>query len=171
MAGMVESIVGILAVTCVAVSAGLTAAVVRLNKRSRQLQKALIALQQDVASWKTHFAGEDTDPLSSLGGLRIAIAISQDHTIPTLTLLLKDELSACDAEVTLLDPALVDQLVNNWGSEQAVDQPDVLIFGSITCNGYSEFYYKAMLSYLTPYGMLNPTSEQPSQGNPQAAWW
>jgi hypothetical protein len=49
------------------------------------------------------------------------------------------------------------------------DQQDVLIWGDITCNGYKEFYYKADLSYLTPYGSLNPTSEQPSQGNPQSS--
>src|SRR5580700_5209319 len=110
---MVESIVGILAAISVTVSAGLTAAVLRLNKRSQQLQKALMTLQQDVAARNTHNLSDGIDPYSSLGGLRIALAIAQDHTIPTISLHLKDALSACDAEVTMMDPSHSESLVNS----------------------------------------------------------
>jgi len=166
---MVESIIGVLAVASITVSAGLTAAVLRLHKRSQQLQKALITLQQEVASQRAAFPEAGIAPYSPLSGLRIALAIEQDHTIPTISLLLKDALSSCDAEVILLDPERSEVVANNWGQVDSHDQPDILIWGSVTCNGYSEFYYRARLNYLTPYGTLNPTSEQPAQGNPQSS--
>jgi hypothetical protein len=166
---MLESIVAFLAAVSATAVAGLTVAVVRLNKRSQHLHNALIALQQETTARNSQLHTDPYYPNSSLSGLRIALAVNQDHTIPTLSLLLKDALSARDAEVTLIDPNECDTLVHNWGQAEGCDQPDILIWGVVTCNGYSEQYYKVMLNYLTPYGSLNPTSEQPAQGSPQSS--
>lgn len=166
---MLVTIACILAAASLVVSWSLTFALLRLRSRSQQLQQALITVQNQLDSQRIHAVGNDLDPYSTLSGLRIALAIEQDHTLPTLTLMLKDALGACDAEVSLLDTRQALLLSEAWGHAEMPDPPDLLIWGSVTCNGYSEVYYKAMLNYLTPYGLLNPTSEQPSHGNPQSS--
>ena len=164
---MVESIAIVLAAAGIGLSAGLAIAVARLYKKSEQMQQALSSLQKTANSRIEQTPA--TDPDTYLSGFRIALSIAQDHTIPTLSLLLKEALVACDAEVTMIGTEQAQSFVKNWGTNthSASDQPDVLVWGNITCNGYSESYYSAHLNYLTPYGMLNPTSERPAQGNPQ----
>lgn len=86
---------------------------------------------------------------SPLEGLKVALAIRQDHAHPVFTDLLAEALRQVDAEV-----------VSGEG--------EIAISGSVACNGYSDVYYRAELTCATPSETLCTIIENPAAGDRQA---
>jgi hypothetical protein len=87
---------------------------------------------------------------SKLEGLRIAVAITQDHEHPVFANLLKEELLRRDvAEVMFGDRG----------------DFDLLITGSLVCNGYAEVYYQADLTCRNAHEPICTLVERPPHGD------
>ena len=97
-------------------------------------------------------------PSRPLQGLRIALAISQDHPHPVFAALLKELLLTEDvSDVTLLEP--------NAGVKSTAEAPDILIAGDLVCNGYAEIYYTADFTCSTPNQPICTLIEKPPHGD------
>jgi hypothetical protein len=90
-----------------------------------------------------------------LEGLRISLEITQDHPRPVFAQLLKDRLTTEDA-IPSISPTAQDQ------------KPDLIVRGTIKCNGYEEVFYEALLDCFSKEGLLLTLSDKPSQGGRQA---
>lgn len=98
---------------------------------------------------------------SPLEGLRIALAITQDHAHPIFANLLKEHLLTEDVtEIAMLSPSEMAALKQDWN-----DGPDILISGDIVCNGYAEIYYQADLVCSTPHQAICTLIERPPHGD------
>jgi hypothetical protein len=82
-----------------------------------------------------------------LAGLRIAIDVSQDNPHPIVANLLRDQLLGEDAEI-------VDR-----------EEADIVISGSVVCNGYAEIYYQAELTCRTQLETICAVSQKPPHGD------
>src|ERR1022692_4839495 len=143
-----EFFVGLVAVLSLATSAFLVHRVLELERRLQSLpQPALQPLPEP--------------PRRPLQGLRIGLAITQDHPHPVFANLLREQLLSEDVtEITLLTPAESTRLQSDW--KQRTDGPDILIGGDIVCNSYAEIYYTAELTCSPPHPAIctplsNPT--------------
>lgn len=89
--------------------------------------------------------------VAPLQGLRVALDITQDHPHPIFANLLREELLKADVlEVTSLPET---------------QDADLLITGTLTCNGYAEVYFQANL---TAYAGTDPVctiAEAPPGGD------
>lgn len=93
-----------------------------------------------------------------LEGLRIALQVTQDHAHPVFANLLKDLLLKQDvAEVTFQT-----QSVDDWRTTKTAD---ILISGSLTCNGYAEVYYQAEFTCYSASETICTLIERPPGGD------
>ncbi len=129
----------------------------QLGFRLRDVERALQGM--GVKTLAPPAFGEHVVP-NALEGLRVALAIKQDHEHPVFATLLKDLLLKEDvADVALLSPSEAAQLRAEWKGQ------DVLIEGEITCNGYAEVYYKADFTCDTADKPICTLIEKPPHGD------
>jgi hypothetical protein len=96
----------------------------------------------------------EVSAIRPLDGLRIAVNIRQDHLNPIFANLLKEQLLLEEvAEVSFLARP-------NWH-----DSADILIRGSLLCNGYAEIYFEADIECLSPNDSICSLSEKPAHGD------
>lgn len=86
-----------------------------------------------------------------LEGIRIGIDIQQDHERPTFAEILCQRLEAEDAHAT----------IGTTG--------DILIRGTLTCNGYSDVYYAAHLECFVGEQRIAAVVEKPAEGGRQTS--
>ena len=146
-----EIFVGLVALLSLATSAFLVRRVLELERRLQSLpQPTLQPLPEPL-----------TRPLQ---GLRIALAITQDHPHPVFANLLKEQLLSEDVtDITLLTPAEATRLQTDW--KQRTDGPDILIGGDIVCNSYAEIYYTADLTCSAADQAICNLIEKPPHGD------
>ena len=159
-----ETILATAALIVAAISALTTARVTRANRLLAGKVDSLQSQLREIAATSIPDAREETYALS---GLVIAIAITQDHPAAPFARLLRDALHSADADVSIISEEGASQIAALLHSGSTGHAPDVLIRGSITCNGYSDIFYRAGLTFTTRFGELNPLTEQPAQGAPQ----
>ncbi len=105
-------------------------------------------------------------PTSPVEGLTVVLAISQDHAHPVFANMLSETLQRLDAEVSTTSPAALPEFRTEWLTHP--EKADLLISGSVTCNGYSEVYYRAELTCATRSETIVTTIENPATGDRQA---
>lgn len=95
-----------------------------------------------------------------LEGLRIALAVKQDHPHPVFANLLKEHLLRQDvSDVSFTS-------VSDFAAWKESDlRADILIAGSLTCNGYAEVYYQAEFSCYTANEPICTVIERPPGGD------
>ena len=115
-------------------------------------------------------AGNPTPALSQessanpLSGLRIGLAISQDHSHPVFVDLLKEQLFKEDVtDISILTPGETRALQDSWKSRP--NAPDIFIAGDVVCNGYAEVYYEAEFTCSTPEQAICTLIEKPPHGD------
>lgn len=123
-----------------------------VNQLERRLRTAEKALSERPAQIPIPLP--DPDALHPLEGLRIALAISQDHPHAPFVnllkeLLLKEDVAEAATTDAVFDPATM----------------DILIQGRITCNGYAEIYYDADLTCTSLRGPVCTLIEKPPHGD------
>ncbi len=125
---------------------------VTLARRVRELERAMAVLSTTREPAKTRLALPKNP--SPLHGLRIAIAIRQDHPHPVFANLLREQLLKEDvAEVVLVEPG------------QEHNEADIFVTGEITCNGYAEVYYRAELTASARKEAICTLVEKPPDGD------
>ena len=100
-----------------------------------------------------------------LEGLRVGIAVRQDHEHPTFVNILTEKLRGQDVLVRLMTEDEAASLAKDWDSMQ--DPPDVLIHGRLTCNGYTDVFYDSGFDCSGRQGLLTTIIEKPAQGGRQ----
>jgi hypothetical protein len=103
---------------------------------------------------------------SPLEGLTVLVAIRQDHAHPVFANILSEILQKLDAEVSTV---LIDDCPGphaRWSAEGAV--LDLLISGTVVCNGYAEIYYQAELTCSTETDPICTLIDNPATGDRQA---
>jgi hypothetical protein len=105
---------------------------------------------------------EVAEPLPRpLQGLRIALAITQDHPHPVFVDLLKEQLFSEDVtEISVLSPVEATVLRADWKNG-----PDILVTGEIVSNGYAEIYYTADFVCMTAAQPVCTLIEKPPHGD------
>jgi hypothetical protein len=107
-----------------------------------QVRRALDARDQNPAFVASQPVPREEPPPRPLEGLRVAVAITQDHPHAVFVDVLKDQLFAEDVtDILVLSAEEAALLDKNWKDRK--DAPDILIKGDIVCNGYAEIYYTA----------------------------
>jgi len=102
------------------------------------------------------------DAIRPLEGLRIGLAVTQDHAHPVFATLLKEQLLKEDAlEVNFLTPEEAAALQADWPKGQI----DILISGKLTCNGYAEIYYDADFTCFNAHEPICTLVERPPHGD------
>ena len=128
---MLELVAGV-AVLSLVISIGLAFRVIRL-------ELTRLPLPSEAGSPQPVPLLEEPSPLE---GLRIALAVTQDHPHPIFEEMLKEQLLGEDvSEVRSLSSPEATTLPAGWPS--SAEGPDILIQGALTCNGYAEVYYEA----------------------------
>jgi hypothetical protein len=84
-----------------------------------------------------------------LAGLKIRIAVSQDHPHAVFAALLKEQLLVDDVDVV-------------------EGEADIDIAGTVACNGYAEVYYTAELICRSSSGVILTMVEKPAHGDRQS---
>jgi len=139
---------------------------------SLRLYQRVLALERRVASAErlnTVVAPDDfmatvLEAPKPLAGLRIAIAVTQDHAHPVFATLLRDQLLGADvAEVIVLPESDGGGLVEQWRAGKRAEH--LLIAGSLTCNGYAEVYYQAEFTCYTATEAVCTVIERPPGGD------
>ncbi|MBV6458751.1 MAG: hypothetical protein HONBIEJF_01889 [Fimbriimonadaceae bacterium] len=93
--------------------------------------------------------------------LRVALAIDQDYPHPAFANLVREMLFQEDAvEVSLISRSEAEALTSAWPPSL-----DLLIDGTVRCNGYAEIYYEAEFQSRTPRGALCTLIERPPHGD------
>ena len=146
-----EFLPGIVALISLAISVVLAGRVLQLERRLQSNpHSALLAVAEP--------------PARPLQGLRVVLAITQDHAHPVFANLLKEQLLSEDVtDIILLTPAETAGLRSDW--KQRADGPDLLIAGDIVCNGYAEIYYTADLTCSTADQAICNLTEKPPHGD------
>jgi len=154
---MLEVIAVVVAAAALAICAGLA---VRFRELSRRLRAAELALANSPSTGTALPEPPEPRPLE---GLRVGVAITQDHPHAPFADLLKEHLFAEDvSDISILSPEAAKALRANWTSD---DAPDILIAGEIACNGYAEVYYTADISCFTPQEAVCTVVERPPHGD------
>jgi len=103
--------------------------------------------------------------LNPLEGLRVGIAVRQDHEHPTFVNILTEKLRGQDVLVRLMTEdeaaALAKRLGLDAGSSRRV------IHGRLTCNGYTDVFYDSGFDCSGRQGLLTTIIEKPAQGGRQ----
>lgn len=151
----------IIVVLAVLISIGASLALAeQLRRLDRRLNRTELALDNP----PTVSALPEPEPSRPLEGLRIAISVTQDHTHPVFANLLKEQLLSEDAtEITMLSREEANGLRANWKSQDHA--PDLLIAGSLVCNGYSEIYYDADFTCFSPNQPICSLVQKPPHGD------
>lgn len=96
-----------------------------------------------------------------LAGMRIAVSIEQDHPHAPFFAILREQLFAEDvADVQVIEADKAAAMGSGWK-----DAPDLLVFGHVVCNGYSDVYYEAELMSYERQGALCTLIEKPPHGD------
>jgi hypothetical protein len=134
---------------------------VALVVRVVQLSQALQESQHGIEESRVRPAPIlDEPPARPLEGLRIGLAVTQDHPGAPFIALLKDQLFAED--VTDIETLSKDEAAK-W---KAREKPlDLLIAGTVVCNGYAEIYYQADLSCSSARQAICNLIEKPPHGD------
>lgn len=127
-----------------------------------------LSLQLDAA--RRTQAGEDRDApvlkapaVRPLEGLRVILAVSQDHPHPVFAGLLKERLLREDiASVEEFGGSPADA-VGAWNSRRL--DADLLVAGGLTCNGYADVYYQAEFTCYSPADTVCRIAEKPTGGD------
>jgi hypothetical protein len=99
-----------------------------------------------------------------LQGVRIALAITQDHPNAVFVELLKDQLFAQDVtDIVVLTPTEATSFLEDWKTQ--LDAPEILISGNVICNGYTEIYYTAEFTCSNREQAICTLIEKPPQGD------
>src|SRR5579862_7607367 len=143
-----EILVGIVALVSLAIS-------VFLGLRVLQLERRLGTLPPSTAQPLPE------PPSRPLQGLRVALAITQDHPHPVFATLLKEQLLSEDVtDIAFLDTVEANALQADWKNG-----PDILIAGDVVCNGYAEIYYTADFTCSTAVQPICTLIEKPPHGD------
>jgi len=93
--------------------------------------------------------------------LRVALAIDQDYSHPAFAGLLREMLFQEDVvEISQITRSQADSMKHSWP-----EGIDLLIEGSVLCNGYAEVYYEAEFQCRTARGDLCTLIEKPPHGD------
>lgn len=149
-------VLAIAAIVLALFSTGLTLALARLLAEDRkEFREELARLRQTIRENELPSTPQ-LPAFNPLEGLRIGIAIKQDHEKPTFAELLKDRLNREDADAVILS------------SGQPRDGLDALISGTIQCNGYADVYYSADLICTAVGEAVVKIGEKPAEGGRQS---
>jgi|GEM_PF-1950331 len=122
---------------------------VALFSRIRVLEQRLAAIERAPSPPSLPVIPDRVSPLQ---GLRIALAITQDHPQPIFANLLKEQLLKEDVlEVTFLP--------------SASPETDIFITGDLTCNAYAEVYFRATLTAYAGSEPIYTLTESPPGGD------
>ena len=135
---MLETIACALALTSLGISVVLASRLRDLSDRVRSIESRPPPPQAALPK-----------PPSPLDGLRVAIALTQDHPHPVFATLLKERLLGEGAEIV------------------PEAEADVLVRGAVVCNGYADVYFTADLAAQTPGAPLFTLVEKPPHGDRQ----
>lgn len=137
------------------------ALVLILHRRVSQLNERLDAAERAIGDQRE--IPEEPPALEGrrvLEGLRIGLAIAQDHVYPAFANLLKEQLLKQDVADVLFLPSSC--TTDEW---RASGKADLLIAGAITCNGYVEVYYQADLTCYSTTETVCTLIERPPGGD------
>ncbi len=99
-------------------------------------------------------------PSRPLEGMKVWMQIEQDHPSKPFSKTLEEELYSED--VADVSPTGGELMLDGW---KRSDGPDLLIYGHVACNGYSDVYYKAEFTCSTPDGRLCVLQRNPPHGD------
>jgi len=134
-------------IACIVAAGGLGLSLI-LALRLQRVEGRL----RELEAYRPPLPVPEAAPTRYLEGLRIAVAVSQDHPHPVFANLLKEQLLREDAAEVVLLAAPSDGF-------------DVLITGTLTCNGYAEIYYQADLACQWAGAPLCSLVERPPHGD------
>ncbi|HTQ11330.1 MAG TPA: hypothetical protein VMI31_14790, partial [Fimbriimonadaceae bacterium] len=158
---MLEAVAFAVAIAALAASAAMAARIRQLAARLEAAERALAERPNRADALEgSRPALPESRPLE---GLRVALAISQDHDHAPFVTLLKEQLFGEDVtDVSVLGPGESAALLAYWPESGG---PDLLIDGQILCNSYAEIYYEADLTCRTPSQALCTIVERPPHGD------
>jgi len=133
----------------------------RINVLTRQLEearRALAALDRSATSPVLEQA-----MAKPLEGLRVMLAVSQDHHHPVFARLLKERLLREDIIAVDEFGGSPADAVDAWSGGRI--DADLMIAGGLTCNGYAEVYYHAEFTCYAPTETVCTIVEKPSGGD------
>lgn len=133
----------------------------------KQLQEALAKVEALMAQVAMLPRSEAILAIPPLEPIRVAIAIEQDHKLPILSNLIKERLEADDGMVTVIDADQASTYADlgKWSTESG--EPHVVVAGNVKCNGYSDVFYEADLTFLYARGIVDSILENPPNGGRQ----
>ncbi len=104
-------------------------------------------------------------PISPLNTLHIVLGVEQDHSLSPFAERLAGQFRRHGAVVTRIPAS---EMANDAADFEIVDsEPDIVIAGSIVCNGYTDVCFKADLFATCLFGELPPLVRQYADGAPQ----